>query len=129
MSEIKDTGKIWIPGKARPTFAIRVDEKFFVTGKEDDYSIDYWVEAGALYVDLRGKSLRIARRFELTLDPATSASLFSGFENTKHRDVHVVLFSDPGVQEYINQSPCVEDMGRESFWQSTGFSITNNKNT
>lgn len=123
MSEIKDTGKVWIPGKTKPTFALRVDEKFFVPGKEDDCSINYWMERGALCVDLRCKGLRIARRFGSTLNPTTSASLFSGFENTKHRDVQVVLFSDPGVQEYINQSPGVEDMDKDSFWKSSGFVV------
>ena len=123
MSEIKDTGKVWIPGKTKPTFAIRVDEKFFVPGKEDDYSIDYWIERGALCVDLRGQGLRIARRFEATLNPTTSASLFSGFEKTKHRDVRVVLFSDPGVLEYINQSPSVKDMDKDSFWKLSGFIV------
>lgn len=123
MSEIKDIGKVWIPGKARPTFAIRVDERFFVPGQEDDYSIDYWVEQGALCVDLRRKGQRIARRFGMTLDPVTQASLFSGFENTRHRDVRVVLFTDPGVQEYASQTPGIEDMDKELFWQSTGFCL------
>lgn len=121
MSEIKDTGKVWIPGNAKPTFAVRVDEKFYVPGKEDDYSIDYWIEQGALCVDLRRKGHRIARRFSLTLDPATGASLFSGFEKTKHRDVRVALFTDPGVQEYTNQTPGIEDVDRESFWRLTGL--------
>lgn len=121
MPEIKDTGKVWIPGKTKPTFAIRVDDKFFVPGNEDDYSIDYWMERGALCVDLRGKGLRIARRFGSTLNPATPASLFSGFENTKHRDVQVVLFSDPGVQEHINQSPGIDGMSKDSFWKLAGF--------
>ena len=121
MSEIKDTGKVWIRGKSRPTFAVCVDDKFFVPGKEEEHKIDCWVEEGVLCVDLQRKGKRIARRFGLSLCPVTPASLFSGFEKTKHRDVSVVLFSDAGVEEYVCERPGIEDVDREAFWRSAIF--------
>lgn len=101
MAEIKDTGKVWIKGNVSPVFAIRVDDTFFVPGKEEDQTIEYRVEENYLCVDLHDTEtkMKTVRRFDLGLTPTTPASLFSGFERTKHADVMVVTFEDAGVLE------------------------------
>lgn len=86
MPEIKDIGKVWVRGKNSPIFAIRVDDKIFVPGRDGEVAKTWWVEDEHLCVDLSE-----VRRFSLSLPATASATLFSGFENTKHGDVKVVL--------------------------------------
>ncbi|MBI4383526.1 MAG: hypothetical protein HY579_05775 [Nitrospinae bacterium] len=105
--QIEDTGKVWIRGRTRPSFAVRVDEKFFVPGMEEGQTIEYWTEGNCLCVVLSGPApgTRTARRFGLDLPAVAPAALFSGFEKTRHRDVTAVLWSDPGVEESVMAPP------------------------
>ncbi|MFQ5444877.1 MAG: hypothetical protein ACE5EK_09700 [Nitrospinales bacterium] len=127
MPNVRDTGKIWIPGKMSPEFAVRVDDRVFAPGKNAEQEIDYWLEGNFLCIDLHesGKR-RIARRFNLDLDPTVKATLFSGFENTHHGDVHVVTHQSPGVDEcvlegehYRNEG--AENMSSREFWKRADF--------
>ena len=129
MPEIKDHGKVWMRGKSGTSFAVKVDDRVFVPGREEGQSIDYWLEGNFLCVDLHDpdRKLRIARRFPLEMEPAHPATLFSGFNNTQHADVQVVTFEDEGVEERFfkddgyTQSR-IQGMSREAFWHWTGFS-------
>lgn len=127
MASVRDTGKIWIPGKVRPEFAVRVDDRIIAPGKSEDQVIDYWLEGDVLCVDLHepGK-LRIARRFNLNLDPTVKATLFSGFELTKHADVNVVTHQSAGVDECIlegvhYQEGKIKNLSSHEFWIRAGF--------
>ncbi|MFQ5717552.1 MAG: hypothetical protein ACE5GQ_10700 [Nitrospinales bacterium] len=101
MPEIKDTGKVWVRGAARPIFAIRVDDKYFAPGKNDDQTIEYWIEGNYLCVDLHNaeKKVRVGRRIKLNEAPTTPATLFSGFERTRHADVMSV--TDRGAETFV----------------------------
>jgi hypothetical protein len=129
MPEIKDSGKVWIRGKKGTSFAVKVDEKVFVPGQEERQSIDFWLEEKFLCVDLHSpdQGIRIARRFPLNLEATHPASLFNGFNKTKHADVKVITSEDEGVtekffegKEYTEGS--IQSMRREVFWQLAGFS-------
>lgn len=129
MPEIKDHGKVWMRGKPGTSFAVKVDGRVFVPGREEGQSIDYWLEGNFLCVDLHDpdRKLRIARRFPLAMEPTHPATLFNGFNNTQHADVQVVIFEDEGVEERTfkeeqYQAGRLQDMGREAFWQWAGFS-------
>ncbi len=52
MPEIKDHGKVWMRGKPGTSFAVKVDGRVFVPGREEGQSIDYWLEENFLCVDL-----------------------------------------------------------------------------
>lgn len=101
MPEIKDTGKVWIRGMARPVFAVRVDDKFFVPGKNDDQTIECWIEENYLCVDLHNaeKKVRVGRRIKLNEAPTTPATLFGGFKCTRHADVMAV--TDRGAETFV----------------------------
>ena len=99
MPEVKDIGKVWIRGKASPVFAVRVDDKIFVPGKEGEAVKTWRVEGESLCVDLCVGEVCVSRRFSLNLPSVVPATLFSGFENTKHGDVNVVLCQDSGVHD------------------------------
>jgi hypothetical protein len=129
MPEIKDNGKVWIRGKLGTSFAIKVDEKVFVPGQEEGQSIEYWLEENFLCVDLHSsdQNIRIARRFPLDLKATHPASLFNGFNKTKHADVKVITYEDEGVAEKIFVSKeyaegNIQSMSRDAFWQLTGLS-------
>ncbi len=129
MPEIKDSGKVWIRGKTGTSFAVKVDEKVFVPGREEGQSIDYWLEEKFLCVDLHSpdQRIRIARRFPLNLEATHPASLFNGFNKTKHADVKVITFADEGVIEKIFKGEeyaegNIQSMRREAFWEWAGFS-------
>ncbi len=129
MPEIKDHGKVWMRGKPGTAFAVKVDGRVFVPGREEGQSIDYWLEGNFLCVDLHDpdRKLRIARRFPLAMEPNHPATLFNGFNNTQHGDVQVVIFEDEGVAERVIKDDGymqsrVQDMSREAFWQWAGFS-------
>jgi hypothetical protein len=101
MPEIKDTGKVWIKGRVSTAFAIKVDDIVFVAGQEEGQDIEFWLQDNALCVDLHdaANETRIARRFSLDLQAQHPATLFNGFNKTKHCDTQVVLPGDDGVQE------------------------------
>ncbi len=129
MPEIKDTGKVWIRGQAGTVFAVKVDEKVFVPGQEEEQSIEYWLEGNFFCVDLHGidQNIRIARRFPLDLQATHPASLFNGFKKTKHADVKVITYEDEGVAEKIFKDEeyaegNMQSMSRDVFWQRAGFS-------
>ena len=124
MPEIKDNGKVWIRGKPGTSFAVKVDEKVFVPGQEEGQSIEYWLEENFLCVDLHGpdQNTRIARRFPLSLEATHPASLFNGFNKTKHADLKVITYEDEGVagktfkdEEYTEGN--IQSMSRDAFWQ------------
>ncbi|CCQ91555.1 hypothetical protein NITGR_730013 [Nitrospina gracilis 3/211] len=125
MAEIKDTGKVWIKGRVSTAFAIKVDDTVFVPGQEEGQDIEYWLEDGALCVDLHDakNETRIARRFPLNLKPETMASLFNGFTRTKHCDTKVVMPTDDGVLETTVQGDAYREanagsLDAHAFWQS-----------
>jgi len=129
MPEIKDHGKVWIRRKTGTSFAVKVDEKVFVPGQEEGQSIEYWLEDNFLCVDLHSpdQNIRIARKFPLSLEAVHPASLFNGFNKTKHADVKVITFEDEGVvekiiadKEYVESK--VQRMSRDVFWRLAGFS-------
>lgn len=129
MPEIKDHGKVWIRGKPGTSFAVKVDEKVFVPGQEEGHSIEYWLAGNFLCVDLHNpnQKIRIARRFPLELEAIHPATLFNGFNKTKHADVKVITFEDEGVGERIFRDEeytkgNIQSMDRDAFWQLAGLS-------
>lgn len=129
MPEIKDDGKVWIRGKPGTSFAVKVDDKVIVPGQEEGQSIEYWLEANCLCVDLHDpdKNIRIARRFSLDLKATHPATLFNGFKKTKHADVRVITYEDEGVAEKIFKNKeyadtGIQGMSRDGFWQLAGLS-------
>jgi len=128
MSEIIDEGKVWFKGTPGPTYAIKVDENHFVIGKTEDEILERWIDGDKLCVVLHNKAgkIRTARSFPVNLVAKTDASLFSGFEKTKHAAVKVVLFEDEGVQnytvqgeDYINSNAA--NLNAKTFWSLAGF--------
>ena len=128
MAEIKDEGKVWIREQPGTVFAVKVDDKVYVPGREDRACIEYWLEGDFLCVDIHNPDhkTRIARKFPLNLEAIHPATLFNGFTKTKHADVRVITFEDPGVdeklfkdQDYLQAE--VQSMSRETFWQRAGF--------
>ncbi len=119
MPEVKDTGKVWIRGKSQPTFAIRVDDKIFVPGREENQSVTWWIDEDVLCVDLCSPGVRIARRFDLNIPPVTPATLFSGFDKTQHGDVKVVVFQE--AEEFIRREAGIESMDKAAFWENAVF--------
>ncbi len=128
MPEIIDEGKVWFKGTPGPTYAIKVDENHFVIGKREDETLERWIDGDRLCVDLhdRAGKLRTARCFPLELVATTDASLFSGFEKTKHAAVKVVVPDDEGVQTYTLKGEDYSksnaaNLDTQSFWKLTGF--------
>ena len=129
MPEIKDEGKVWIRGRPGTSFAVKIDDKVFVLGQEEGQSVEYWLENNFLCVDLHNpdQHIRIARQFPLDLEAIHPATLFNGFNKTKHADVKVMTNEDKGVTEKIFENEeytedSVEDMSREEFWSRAGLS-------
>jgi hypothetical protein len=129
MPEIKDNGKVWIRGQVGTAFAIKVDEQVFVPGQEDGQSIDYWLEGNFLCVDLHNseQGIRIARLFPMSLEATHPATLFNGFNKTKHADVKVIIYEDEGVIEkvFTNEDYMegnIQNLTRDAFWQLAGLS-------
>ncbi|NIQ01497.1 MAG: hypothetical protein GWM98_14825, partial [Nitrospinaceae bacterium] len=88
--------------------------------------VDCWVEAPYLCVDLHHKDRkrRRARRIPLTLPPTRPGTLFNGFTRTPHADVQVVMYTDPGVEEFEVKEESYREKGLEeldgrSFWRRT----------
>ena len=124
MAKIEDTGKVWIPGAFGTEYAVRVDDKVFVLGKGENDTLDHRVMGNTLYVDLHDKKgqQRILRCFPLDLPPITPATLFNGFEKTKHADINVVTNKDSGVKEHIVKGDSyrrdsISGMDSETFYQ------------
>jgi hypothetical protein len=127
MPEIKDTGKVWLRGQFGTVFAVKVDEQVFVPGQEDGQSIDYWLEGDFLCVDLhdRDQNIRIARLFPMSLEATHPATLFNGFNKTKHADVKVIVYEDEGVAERIFKGEDYDDIQNltpDAFWKRAGLS-------
>lgn len=131
MPEITDSGKIWIKGHSRTSFAVKVDDKVIATGKEEGHAVEaHWIDKNHLCVDLHDpkQESRIARQFPLDQKPSHSAALFSGFKKTKHADLLVCTHHDPGVLEFIIQGndykkQQVQSMDRDEFWKLAGLPI------
>ena len=130
MPVIKDHGKVWVRGKTGTSFAVKVDDKVIVPGQEEGQSIEYWLEKNCLCIDLHdpGQNVRIARCIPLDLTATHPATLFNGFNKTKHADVKIISYEDKGVTEKIFKDEQyrlgeIQDMDREDFWQQAGLSI------
>ncbi len=128
MSEIIDEGKVWFKGTSGPTYAIKVDENYFVVGKNEDESLERWIDGNKLCVELHDKTgkSRIARCFSTELIAKTNASLFSGFEKTKHAAVKVVVPEDVGVKTFILKGEDYSksnaaNLDTKAFWELTGL--------
>jgi len=128
MLEINDTGKVWMRGKIKPDFAVRVGEIIIVPGKDEDDEINYWVEGEFFCVDLQDKKKhkRVARTFPLKAEGTAPGSLFSGFKKTKHADILAVTPDGAGVveyvvegEEYINSS--IQSLSSHEFCKKNGF--------
>lgn len=124
MAKIDDTGKVWFKGAFGPEYAIRVGDKVFVPGKEENDTVNCLVENSFLCVDLHNEKAgsRMGKYFSLNLPTTTPATLFNGFENTKHADVVVVTYKDEGVREVAVQGDVyreeeVSGMASEVFFQ------------
>lgn len=105
MATIDDTGKVWFKGAFGPEYAVRVGDKVFVPGKGEKDTVTCLVGNGILFVDLHNEKTgsRVGKYFSLDLPTTTPATLFNGFENTKHADVSVVTYKDEGVREVAVQ--------------------------
>ena len=131
MPKITDSGKIWIKGHSRTSFAVKVDDKVIAIGKEEGHALEaHWIDEHHLCVDLHDpqQESRTARRFPLDQKPTHSAAFFSGFKKTKHADLLVCTHNDPGVQEFIIQGndykkQQVQSMERDEFWKLAGLPI------
>ncbi len=124
MATIEDTGKVWFKGAFGPEYAVRVGDKVFVPGKGGNDTVACRVEDNVLGVDLHDakKGKRIGRYFSLELPTTTPATLFNGFEKTKHADVMVVSYKDSGVKECIVEGEAyrkasISTMELETFFQ------------
>jgi hypothetical protein len=124
MAKIDDTGKVWFKGAFGPEYAVRVGDKVFVPGKGENDTIKCLVGEVNLFVDLHNEKTgsRIGRYFCLVLPTTTPATLFNGFENTKHADVLVVTYKDEGVREVavqgeVYREEAISGMASEKFFQ------------
>jgi hypothetical protein len=123
MEKIQDSGKVWFKGCARPTHAVRIENKIFATGKTDDQSIEYWVDGDILCVDLNdpGREVRLAKKIPLELEPTLPGTLFNGFTRTKHADILIVSPDQDKIEEKaisgeIYRSGQYDDMDSREFW-------------
>ena len=125
MSEIKDTGKVWMKGAVGTAHAVRINDKVFATGQKEGQSIDLWVDNDGLCIDLHDSKLaeRTARLIPIETPASLPGTLFNGFEKTKHADVLIVSADSEGVKEkkvsgkeYQEGNYCTLD--RLSFWQT-----------
>jgi hypothetical protein len=128
MPEILDTGKVWLRGRPGTSFAIKVDDKVFIPGLEESQTLDYWVDTDSLCVDIHDPAhkIRVARRFPLDLPPLHPATLFNGFNKTKHADVKVIGHEDPGVMQRVfegtgYESAGIAEMPPKDFWVLAGL--------
>jgi hypothetical protein len=101
MSEIKDTGKVWMRGAVSTANAVRIDDKVFATGQKEGQNIDIWINNEELCVDLHDLKLaeRTARLIPLDTPASLPGTLFNGFEKTKHADILIVPVDSEGVKQ------------------------------
>jgi len=125
MSEIKDTGKVWMKGSVGPAHAVRVDDKVFATGQKEGQGVDLWLDNERLCIDLHDPKLgeRTARWIPLNTPATLHGTLFNGFEKTKHADVLIVSADSIEIKEKsISGNEYKEEnisaLDRISFWQS-----------
>jgi hypothetical protein len=125
MSEIKDTGKVWMKGSVGTAHAVRVDNKVFTTGQKEGQSVDLWLDNEGLCLDLHDSKLgeRIARFIPLNTPATLQGTLFNGFEKTKHADILIVPTDGEGIKaksvsgkQY--QEGGYNDLDRLTFWQT-----------
>lgn len=128
MAEIYDTGKIWIRGRIKPEYAVRVGDRVFVPGKEDSDDINCWVEGEFLCVDLHDKNRerRVARKISLNASANAPGALFSGFKKTNHADVMVVTAGEDGVEEFVVEGANyrngnIKELNSQKFWENVSF--------
>ena len=124
MAKIDDTGKVWFKGAFGPEYAVRVGDKVFVPGKGENDAVTCLVGDGILFVDLHNETTasRVGKYFSLDLPTTIPATLFNGFENTKHADVSVVTYKNEGVREVNVQGEVYREeeisiMATEIFFQ------------
>ncbi len=126
MNEIEDTGKVWLRGKVKPVYAVKLNGQIIIPDLEiGDDAICWPVESG-LCVDLhhKAKQKRIARWFPNNIKGDAQGTLFSGFDKTKHADILAVLQDNSAVLE-----KCYEDdeyqeiaaLDAQAFWLKTGL--------
>ncbi len=123
MKKIQDSGKVWCKGFARPAHAVRTGDKIFATGKDEDQTIECWVDRNFLCVDLNEpcREIRYARKFPLYLEPTLSGTLFNGFTLTKHIDVLIVRSDHERIEEKTicgetYRTGQYENMNSREFW-------------
>jgi len=124
MAEIKDRGKVWIKGSARPVYAVRINDKIFTIGKVEGQKEEIWLDNEGLCLDLHNsaKEERTARFIPLNNPAELAGTLFNGFENTKHADVPIVAFNGEGTkQKTISgenyRKKGIKDLDRFTFWK------------
>jgi hypothetical protein len=125
MSEIKDTGKVWMKGSVGTAHAVRVDDKVIATGQKEGQSVDLWLDNEGLCVDLHDSKLgeRTARFIPLNTPATLHGTLFNGFEETKHADVLIVPTDGEGIKENSVSGKEYREGGfnaldRLTFWQT-----------
>jgi hypothetical protein len=125
MSEIKDSGKVWMKGSVGTAHAVRINDKVFATGQKEDQSIDFWVDNDGLCIDLHDSKLaeRTARLIPIDTPASLPGTLFNGFENTKHADVLIVSADGERVKEKTVSGKEYQEgnyriLDRLSFWQT-----------
>ena len=123
-----DTGTVWIRGKAKPDYGLRVGDTIFIPGKETADEIKCWVKENILCVDLLDKdnNKRVARKFPLNVKGTEPAALFGGFKKTKHSDLKAVTCKCSGFEEYIIQgeefiNDHIREMSHTHFWEKIAF--------
>ncbi|MFT4579075.1 MAG: hypothetical protein ACI8PD_001304 [Nitrospinales bacterium] len=125
MSEIKDTGKVWMKGSVGTAHAVRVDDKVFATGQKEGQSVDLWLDNEGLCIDLHDSKIgeRTARFIPLNTPATLKGTLFNGFEKTKHADVLIVpANSDEIKKKSVSGKKYLEGdfkvLDRLTFWQT-----------
>ena len=125
MSEIKDTGKVWMKGSVGTAYAVRVDDKVFATGQKEGQNVDLWLDNEGLCVDLHDPKLgeRTARFIPLNTPATLNGTLFNGFEKTKHADVLIVSADSVEVKKKSVSGKEYQEGGlnvldRLTFWQT-----------
>jgi hypothetical protein len=125
MSEIIDTGKVWMKGSVGTAHAVLINDKVFATGQKEGQSIDIWVDNDGLCIDLHDSKLaeRTARLIPMDTPASLPGTLFNGFEKTKHADVLIVSADSEGVKEKTVSGKEYQEgnyriLDRLSFWQT-----------
>ena len=125
MSEIKDTGKVWMKGSVGTAHAVRVDDKVFATGQKEGQSVDLWLDNGGLCIDLHDSKIgeRTARLIPLHTPATFNGTLFNGFEKTKHADVLIVPANGEEIKRKSVSGKEYQEGGfkildRLTFWQA-----------